>query len=144
MLQYAPRNHFQMGEMKDIYTKRSLFILRKLIPPKGMQLWGSERLSILINLRMRLEISICYIQCNTDSFCVPAFHAAMFLRLLFKGPNAVLMILFLEIWLRVDKKCETLAFTVSKLVFFFRFLFLGRGITFPAVTFWHFSLAFRK
>lgn len=38
MLQYAPRNHFQMGEMKDIYTKRSLFILRKLIPPKGMQL----------------------------------------------------------------------------------------------------------
>lgn len=30
MLQYAPRNHFQMGEMKDIYTKKQSLYFKEI------------------------------------------------------------------------------------------------------------------
>lgn len=45
----------------------------------------------MINTRIRLEIEIY------DIKRMPTFHVSVFPRLLFKWPDAVLMILFLEI-----------------------------------------------
>lgn len=45
----------------------------------------------MINTRIRLEIEIY------DIKWMPTFHVSVFPRLLFKRPDAVLMILFLEI-----------------------------------------------
>lgn len=58
---------------------------------------------------MRPEIGIY------DRNWMAALHVSVFPRLLFKWPDAVLTILFLEIGLGVEK-CETLALPVSQLV----------------------------
>lgn len=92
MLQYVLRNHFQMGEMKDIYThkKQSLYF-KEIDISQRYRPRGPGRLSILINTRMRLKIGIY------DIKWMAASRVSVFPRLLFKWPDAVLMTLFLEI-----------------------------------------------